>query len=260
MGPNPTCSRDGTPITRGWIVSGRRLPRESPVQAELLSYTRMGEPYWVSIQITPFLGFPGTGGAFVSPFRLIPRSPSGTAGSGGRKVAAEADGVRRRGQRTRRAGFLATMSHEIRTPLNGILGMNELLLQTPLGPFQRRTGRWSGPVGNPCCAFWGYSRFLKDRGRTDYAGGGAVPLRSWWRSGQWSVPVRTRKVSDDARRGGRRFRIGCSGIPASAPGASQFGGQRAEVHRIPVRWKSGSRFSRCRILGETPGSRSSTRA
>ncbi|WP_418318826.1 ATP-binding protein [Piscinibacter sakaiensis] len=33
--------------------------------------------------------------------------------------------------------FLATMSHEIRTPLNGVLGMNSLLLHTPLDAKQR---------------------------------------------------------------------------------------------------------------------------
>src|SRR5690606_8227653 len=33
--------------------------------------------------------------------------------------------------------FLATMSHEIRTPLNGVLGMNELLLHSPLDARQQ---------------------------------------------------------------------------------------------------------------------------
>ncbi len=106
---------------REWLHEGRSF------RAEILNYTKSGEPYWATFQISPIRNALGEVERYVS---------IQTDSTALRRAQQELQAAKEKAESANEAKtqFLATISHEMRTPLNVILGSADLILDGSLQP------------------------------------------------------------------------------------------------------------------------------
>lgn len=101
-------------------------------KGELVNYDKHGNEYWLDISIVPIKDIKGR----ITHFAAIERDI--TDRKDFEQTLLEAKESAESNNRAK-SEFLANMSHELRTPMNGIMGMCDLLLESPLDEEQKES-------------------------------------------------------------------------------------------------------------------------
>ncbi|MGR3761048.1 ATP-binding protein [Roseobacteraceae bacterium NS-SX3] len=101
-----------------------------PVRVEILNRGKDGREFWLETNQVPMLDAAGKVDSYIAIERDI------TAAKLHEQELEQAREAAEEGARAK-AEFLANMSHEIRTPMNGVVGMAQLLQDTPLDEDQQ---------------------------------------------------------------------------------------------------------------------------
>jgi len=131
LGQNPSFLKSGMHDDAFYKHFWETILAGNPWQGEFCNRKKNGEIYWERAHVAPVRNARGEITHFVSLKEDVTESRRAAEELRTAKEAAEAASLAK-------SRFLATMSHEIRTPMNGVLGMTDLLLQTPLTGEQRR--------------------------------------------------------------------------------------------------------------------------
>ena len=102
---------------------------QTPVRIEILNQTKSGTLIWQDVSSIPIFDEAGQLKLWIAVERDITQAKDRELELARARIAAEEAGQSK-------SRFLANMSHEIRTPMNGVIGVAELLAETPLSATQ----------------------------------------------------------------------------------------------------------------------------